>query len=344
MSKLEDLYEGKKRLERAGYKLTAEQLQDLDGLEEELIKTEVLPTLSKDIEPRLSKIQRDLVLVVEYHPGESISVALSRKKNITELLDAKRIEIDPEVEHSTTGAQQKKKTNIAEDTNLRVVFEGQTYENEKAVTTFVDVLKRIGLTRVRTLGITWCKIPLVSTTKDAKYNQKHEGEFYVMVNSSTHQKKKHLDDVAKGLGLTLHVDVIDKDGNVVPPEERKRRRKKDIKEKSPKQKKEQASVPEDDNTLLGRYKRFLHQNLQDGAARWYARVLDNQVKTYIKKLIDSETNGVYDYKTADEVRLCIELLKESDEFMTENKKMRNVMTATLNKYYQFMQEEEQTNK
>ena len=60
MSKLEDLYEGKKRLERAGYKLTTEQLKDLDELEEQLIRTEVLPTLSKDIEPRLSKIQRDL--------------------------------------------------------------------------------------------------------------------------------------------------------------------------------------------------------------------------------------------------------------------------------------------
>ena len=62
MSKLEDLYEGKKRLERAGYKLTTEQLKDLDELEEQLIISEVLPTLCKDIEPRLSKIERDLVL------------------------------------------------------------------------------------------------------------------------------------------------------------------------------------------------------------------------------------------------------------------------------------------
>ncbi len=32
MSKLEDLYEGKKRFERIGYKLTPKQLQDLDEL------------------------------------------------------------------------------------------------------------------------------------------------------------------------------------------------------------------------------------------------------------------------------------------------------------------------
>jgi hypothetical protein len=60
MSKLEDLYEGKKRFERIGYKLTPKQLQDLDELEETFILSEVLPAISKDIEPRLSTIQARL--------------------------------------------------------------------------------------------------------------------------------------------------------------------------------------------------------------------------------------------------------------------------------------------
>ena len=42
------------------------------------LANEILPALSSDIAPRLNPIQRDLVLVVEYHPGEPISVALSR--------------------------------------------------------------------------------------------------------------------------------------------------------------------------------------------------------------------------------------------------------------------------
>jgi hypothetical protein len=45
-------------------------------LEEGIIKEEILPALSSDIAPRLNPIQRDLVLVVEYHPGEPISVGM----------------------------------------------------------------------------------------------------------------------------------------------------------------------------------------------------------------------------------------------------------------------------
>ena len=98
MTKLETLYASIKGLQDLGLPLTEEQLKMADELEEQLIKTDILPTMSKDIEPMLSQIQRDIVLVVEYHPGEPISVALSRKTNITERIDAKKLDIDPEAE------------------------------------------------------------------------------------------------------------------------------------------------------------------------------------------------------------------------------------------------------
>ena len=91
MTKLETLYASIKGLEKVGLTLTDEMLKKTDELEEQLIKTEVLPTLSKDIEPRLSQIQRELVLVVEYHPGKPISVALSRKTKISEMTGAKML-------------------------------------------------------------------------------------------------------------------------------------------------------------------------------------------------------------------------------------------------------------
>lgn len=91
MTNLETLYSSLEGLKKVGLPLTEEQLALADELEEQLIKSEVLPTLSKDIEPSLTKIKRDLVLVVEYHPGEPISVSLSRKANITELIEAKTL-------------------------------------------------------------------------------------------------------------------------------------------------------------------------------------------------------------------------------------------------------------
>ena len=62
-------------------------LQQVEELEEGIIKEEILPALGNDIAPRLEPIKRDLVLVVEYHPGEPISVALSRRKVGTVLSD-----------------------------------------------------------------------------------------------------------------------------------------------------------------------------------------------------------------------------------------------------------------
>lgn len=123
MTKLETLYASIKGLEKVGLTLTDEMLKKADELEEQLIKAEVLPTLSKDIEPRLSQIQRELVLVVEYKPGEPISVALSRKTNIAELLEAKRLEPDPQVEHKEFGPRTTKQEKKAPDTGLCVIVE-----------------------------------------------------------------------------------------------------------------------------------------------------------------------------------------------------------------------------
>ena len=212
MSKLEDLYEGKKRLERAGYKLTPEQLQDLDGLEEQLIKSEVLPTLSKDIEPRLSKIQRELVLVVEYNPGEPISVALSRKKNITELLEAKRLEIDPQVEHKEGRQRKLRKSNIAPRTGLCIYRkDGGILQERDAATTFTAAIVEAGVRRVRALGIKFCRINIVSTTKDKKYastQREVEPGLFVLTHSSTKDKKKILEKINSALHMGWVIEIV----------------------------------------------------------------------------------------------------------------------------------------
>ena len=85
-----------------GVKLSKDVLQQVEvlgyaatngtqELEEGIIKEEILPALGNDIAPRLEPIKRDLVLVVEYHPGEPISVALSRKTKISEIMGAKTL-------------------------------------------------------------------------------------------------------------------------------------------------------------------------------------------------------------------------------------------------------------
>lgn len=212
MTKLETLYASIKGLQDLGLPLNKETLKAADELEEQLIKTEILPAMSKDIEPMLSQIQRELVLVVEYKPGTPISVALSRKTNITELLDAKILEQDPQAEHKEGKKHEKPIERINGKTVLRVTFpDGTVIADKKAKITFAETIKRIGLMKVRNLGISFCHVPIISNTLDKKYGQAQipvgDG-LYVMTHSSTHDKKKQLDKIAKELGVKLKVEEI----------------------------------------------------------------------------------------------------------------------------------------
>ena len=64
MTKLEKLYCIIENSCDVGVKLPKGVLQQVEELEEGIIKEEILPALSSDIAPRLNPIQRDLVLVV----------------------------------------------------------------------------------------------------------------------------------------------------------------------------------------------------------------------------------------------------------------------------------------
>jgi len=160
MTNLETLYSSLDGLKKVGLPLTEEQMALADELEEQLIKSEVLPTLSKDIEPSLTKIKRDLVLMVEYHPGEPISVALSRKAKISEIIGAKTLtprnsmpvrsneKPGEEVPHEPT----KHIENVTK--GMKVTFpDGTVIWHRQAIDTLIDSLQKIGFERVSAMGI-----------------------------------------------------------------------------------------------------------------------------------------------------------------------------------------------
>lgn len=172
MTKLEKLYASIKGLEDIGLKLTDEMLKKADELEEQLIKTEVLPLLSKDIEPRLSQIQRELVLVVEYKPGEPISVALSRKTNIAKILNAKTLTETNNTPVSGGTAPQKPiphepRKKVKNTTKgMRVTFsDGTVIWHNSAIDTFIEALRYIGLDRIPQVGIKHAGYDLVGKVK-----------------------------------------------------------------------------------------------------------------------------------------------------------------------------------
>ena len=182
MTKLEKLYSIIENSREVGVKLSKDVLQQVEELEEGIIKEEILPALGNDIAPRLEPIKRDLVLVVEYHPGEPISVALSRKTKISEIMGAKTL-----TPRST------------------VIWHRQ------AIDTFIDVLRKIGLERIPPLGIEHGNgYNLVSKDKRPTVPGRiwqHECDgWYVYSNISNSQKAEDLQRISDHYRLGLKIE------------------------------------------------------------------------------------------------------------------------------------------
>lgn len=101
MTKLEKLYELANGVKEFDLKSKEAILQEINELEEDIIKKEILPVVKEKIEPTLNQIQRDLTLVVDYVPGVAVRVRLSREQGIYNDDGFVELTPDPEVEHST---------------------------------------------------------------------------------------------------------------------------------------------------------------------------------------------------------------------------------------------------
>lgn len=212
MSKLSKLYELRRLSQEFGMEWTEKQERQLEAEEEHLIKNEVLPVVSKSIEPALSQVERELVLVVDYVPGTPLKVSLSRKRNLFDALeDVVEIKPDPEVEH-TDKKKGGKKVVTNPRTRLRITMpDGLIIEERTAWQSLQKFILRVGVERVRAVGLIANKIPLVSNTVDKKYKtaQKPLGNGWLLMTcSDTATKRKQILAIAEALGLSINVEIV----------------------------------------------------------------------------------------------------------------------------------------
>lgn len=214
MSRLSKLYEAMETLRKEGLPVDENLEKKANELEEDIIKKEILPVLSKTIEPALQPVKRELVLVVDYVPGQPLSVHLSRKRNFAaELTDAKEMVLDPEVTHRNRPASSEEKIERGPATNMSVIFPDGTVIAEKtAVETLVTVVQKIGVMQVRKVveeyNLKFCKVPVISNRRDAKYSksQRDLGEGWLLItHSNNSMKKAFIEKVSKILHLELKV-------------------------------------------------------------------------------------------------------------------------------------------
>lgn len=221
MTKLEKLYASIKNLQELGLPLNKETLAAADNLEEQLIKSEILPAMSKDVEPLLSQIQRDLVLVVEYHPGEPISVALSRKAKITDIAGTKQLthttgrESTPVTANEPVAAKEPHEpTKQVENPTrgLKVTFpDGTVVLGRTAIDTLVHTIRRIGFERVAAIGIRHGDDTNLVSRQRRKPKPgvvwQHECDgWYIYSNLSNRNKCKDLQRISDQLHLGLKIE------------------------------------------------------------------------------------------------------------------------------------------
>lgn len=211
MSRLSDLYKAMETLRKEGISINEELEKQVSELEENIIKKEILPVVTETIEPALKQVQRELVLVVDYHPGLPVSVSLSRKANVSQLIDAKLLEADPQVQHKE-GKKGISKSHVAPKTGLCVYLPDGTFiQEKKASDTFIKAIQLAGVMNVRELGLTSCRVPIVSNTIDAKYGRAQHSVgngLYILTHSSTYTKKMLLDRISKAFNLGWKVEII----------------------------------------------------------------------------------------------------------------------------------------
>lgn len=207
MSTLSELYITMENLRKLNLPIDEKLKQEAAKLEEDLIRQEILPTLTDKIEPALTQVKRELVLVVDYVPGEPLKVSLSRKRNIADVLtDA--VEISPKRPHVVTA------TNITRSAiiDFKVMFADGFMCEGNGKDTFIQALRHMSLPRVSTFnGRTFVGFPLVGkrqrVTEDGYKWQEQVDGWWIYVNMGNDKKVDMIRQVAAFLGIDVSVEV-----------------------------------------------------------------------------------------------------------------------------------------
>lgn len=349
MSKLTDFYIHKASLQEEGKPIDPQWEQ----LEDQLLKEELLPELIEQLKMVFSKVKSPLMFSGSYDPNGCLSVSFTRnciqmstmgastamtsrtQGDVTTVETGEDIVTEPGITDSEDVVEDEPRTTRSKSIGFSVSFkDGTVFHEKKAVNTWINALKKIGLENIcnnrskhsawhRVAGQDICIVERTETVRDSdgKSPQTLVDGFYVMTQLSNDQKEKDL--LALGEYLPkLGIKVIWDD---------------DAQETTEK------PVINEDATKWNlpiniQFQFYLSDHVAKSTADSYLSTIDNAVRQWIKKVVDEHAESIYSYTTAEDVRLCIEILNSSPEYVAENDRKHHSMSAALNQYLLFIQE------
>lgn len=90
---------------------------------------------------------------------------------------------------------------------------GQKIAHRVGADTFVEVIEKLGIEKVKDLGAKVRPSPLILTSKSDKpnLNQRKSGRYYIVTHGTAETKKNILEKIASNLGVRLKVEIVSKD-------------------------------------------------------------------------------------------------------------------------------------
>ena len=89
--------------------------------------------------------------------------------------------------------------------------DGERIERPLIRDTFVEVIEKLGIEKVKACGLSRRGIPLIATSEYPNCSQRRSGSYYILTDTTTIDKKRDLMKIAKGLGIELNVEIIPKE-------------------------------------------------------------------------------------------------------------------------------------
>ena len=363
MSKLTDFYTHKAALKEQGQAIEPQWEQ----LEDQLLKEELLPELIEQLKSVLSKVKSPLMFSGCYDPNGCLSVSFTRnciqastmsptpkiaKSEQEIVVDNEEVGIvsdsgEPMEEETTTPEP---KFTKAKSIGFSVSFrDGTVYHEKKAVNTWILALKKIGLENIcnnrsrheawhRVNGQDICIVERTETVRDSdgKSPQTLVDGFYVMTQLSNDQKEKDLLALGKFMPK-LGIKVVWDDETVETASEEGH--------KAPIVRSTYSRLPSKNEDaqywnypIKEQFRSFLSRQKSGSTANSYTSTLDNAVRQWINKEVDAHADSVFSYTSAEDVRICIDMLNASPEYVAENDRKHHSMSAALNQYLLFIDE------
>ena len=85
--------------------------------------------------------------------------------------------------------------------------DGERIECNTISATFVTVIEKLGIEKVKACNIERYHTPIVATSKHPKHRQVESGSYYILTAQSTQSKKRELKKIADALGIELKVEM-----------------------------------------------------------------------------------------------------------------------------------------